>query len=77
MAFMKPQAQYLTEREALEYCIFENLQDAEAGWYSRLSAPGYLDCTYWSGPFESEQEALDYIMETFDIDENGDDLEDE
>ena len=23
------------------------------GYYSRLSAPGYLDCTDWSGPFEN------------------------
>ena len=77
MAFMQPEAEYLTKDDVLEFKVCEILEDAEAGWYSRLSAPGYLDCTDWSGPFESEQEALDYIMETFDIDENGDDLEDE
>lgn len=28
------------------------------GWYARLSAPGYLDCTPWEGPFRSERGAL-------------------
>jgi hypothetical protein len=27
------------------------------GWFCRLSAPGYMDCTEWSGPYETEQEA--------------------
>ena len=28
------------------------------GWAARLSAPGYLDCTDWMGPYTSEAEAL-------------------
>jgi hypothetical protein len=27
------------------------------GWFARLSAPGYMDCTEWSGPYETEAEA--------------------
>ena len=27
------------------------------GWCARLSAPGYLDCTDWLGPFENIDEA--------------------
>lgn len=30
----------------------------ETGWYGRLSAPGYLDCTDWSGPHDDEDSAL-------------------
>jgi hypothetical protein len=47
------------------------------GWFCRLSAPGYMDCTDWSGPFETEQEARDHIAETYDVDpETGDDVAD-
>ena len=42
------------------------------GWYCRLSAPGYLD---WSGPFETAQEAEDYLNEMFDEDESDDESE--
>jgi len=48
----------------------------EPGWYGRLSAPGYLDVTDWSGPFASGDEALKYVMEQYEVDENGDELED-
>ena len=30
----------------------------EPGIYWRMSAPGYMDCTEWSGPFETEEEAV-------------------
>lgn len=71
MAFMRPVAQYFTAEEAEEYTEGEC---AQAGWYSRLSAPGYLDCTDWVGPFETEDDALRDCMEAYDVDENGDDL---
>ena len=35
------------------------------GWFARLSAPGYLDCTDWSGPFDSEEEALEFLEEMY------------
>jgi hypothetical protein len=28
------------------------------GWCARYSAPGYLDCTDWCGPYSAEDEAL-------------------
>lgn len=46
--------------------------------FCRLSAPGYMDCTEWSGPFDTLEEAREYIRETYDVDpETGADLEDE
>ena len=36
-------------------------------WFGRLSAPGYLDCTDWSGPFDTEKEAMDYLIELYDL----------
>ncbi len=44
------------------------------GLYSRLSAPGYLDCTGWIGPFDSRADALRAVMDVFDVDENGEDV---
>ena len=38
----------------------------EQGWYSRFSAPGYLDATDWHGPFKSPQTALKEIIEFYD-----------
>ena len=37
----------------------------EVGWYCRLSAPGYMDCTEWSGPFETELEAILNLYEMY------------
>jgi|TARA_Y100000310_G_scaffold297836_1_gene331198 hypothetical protein len=61
---------------------YEDLQPGEtiAAQFSgkvfvRLSAPGYLDCTEWSGPYDSEAEAGDFIEETYDVDrDTGEDL---
>lgn len=36
---------------------FEVIQE-ESGWFSRLSAAGYMDCTDWIGPFNTQEEAL-------------------
>ena len=43
-----------------------------SGWWSRLSASGYLDCTEWSGPFRSEDEALDACKAFYEVDDDGD-----
>jgi hypothetical protein len=34
-------------------------------WFCRLSASGYLDCTEWNGPFDSEEEARAYLEEAY------------
>lgn len=36
------------------------------GFYARLSASGYMDCTNWSGPFASVEEAEANLVETYD-----------
>ena len=38
----------------------------EEGWYSRFSAPGYMDRTDWQGPYESSEKALDELAESHD-----------
>ena len=44
------------------------------GWYCRLSASGYMDCTDWDGPFTSQLRAEEHLVETHD-DGNDDDAE--
>ncbi len=77
MGFMIPTADYFTAEEAADWQreAFggDEYDTPAAGWYGRLSAPGYLDCTDWSGPFPTAEEALAYVMEFYEVDENGDD----
>ena len=35
------------------------------GWFARLSAPGYLDATEWTGPFKTAEEADGYLDEMY------------
>jgi hypothetical protein len=51
--------------EPLEYTRVE-------GWFCRYSAPGYMDCTDWIGPYETEEEAIEecealYGLEEYDV----------
>lgn len=39
------------------------------GWCARLSAPGYMDCSEWSGPYRSEGEALAALESMYPEDE--------
>jgi hypothetical protein len=43
----------------------ERIEDESVGWLCRLSAPGYLDCTEWGGPFETEESAVEAIVELY------------
>jgi hypothetical protein len=44
-------------------------------WWFRLSAPGYLDATEWSGPFDSLDAAKESLANLYDVDpETGEDL---
>ena len=45
-----------------------------AGWYGRLSVGGYLDCTDWSGPYDSRREANDALNDMYDGDPMEDDI---
>lgn len=42
-------------------------------WYARLAAPGYTDSTPWTGPSDTAAEALDYVKDLYDIDDEGED----
>jgi hypothetical protein len=57
----------------LEGSRIEGVEHHE-GWYARLSAPGYLDCTSWNGPHATRDAALASLLEHFECDEEGDDL---
>lgn len=60
-----------TARDVRPYLIGDPLSygtgdlkvERHEGWYSRFSAPGYLDCTDWSGPWPTEGEALAELAE--------------
>jgi hypothetical protein len=41
-------------------------------WLTRLSASGYMDCTDWS-IHDSEDEAIDYLIDTYDDDDDDSD----
>jgi hypothetical protein len=57
----------------LEGSRVESVERRE-GWYGRLSASGYLDCTEWQGPYETADAALDAVKEQYDVDDNDDDV---
>lgn len=64
-AFMHPVATYFNLDDMAWMKKEQGLEDATPGWYCRLSAPGYLDCTDWSGPYESEADALLNLYNTY------------
>ncbi|MFA4974827.1 MAG: hypothetical protein WC683_19675 [bacterium] len=46
------------------------------GWFCHLSAPGYMDQTEWSGPFDTEEKAREALSAEWNCDpDTGDDLE--
>ncbi len=48
----------------------------EGKFWARLSAPGYMDATSWSGPFDTLDEAKKYVEDTWEVDpDTGDSLE--
>jgi len=47
----------------------------QSGWYGRLSASGDLDCTDWSGPYQSEREAKEALNDLYDGEPIEDDIE--
>lgn len=65
--------------EAAQYVegkIYDNQEpELKKGWYCRLSASGYMDCTDWNGPYETYEEAIAACCEEHDCDENGDPID--
>jgi hypothetical protein len=56
--------------------LLDTVEVVAGKWWVWLSAPGYMDCTDWDGPFDTEQAARDHIEEWFEVDpDTGDDLE--
>lgn len=49
--FLQPDVQWFNQED------LAGTELEKPGWYHRLSAPGYLDCTDWTGPFDCEEEA--------------------
>jgi hypothetical protein len=35
------------------------------GWFCRLDAPGYMDCTDWSGPYDTKDEAIEALEDMY------------
>lgn len=80
MAFMVPTADWFSAEEALECAQNEegydgselDPDDYREGWYACLHAPGYLDRTEYTGPFDTYQKAVEWACEFYEVDENGD-----
>jgi hypothetical protein len=55
----------------------DEIEHIRGKFWCRLSAPGYMDCTEWSGPFDTLAEARSHIRDMYDVDpDTGDELED-
>ncbi len=78
MAFMKPQYEHGACPDCVNLgkpCGQHTEEPSGRGWWCRLSASGYLDCTDWSGPYPTEGAARNAIEDTYDVDcETGEDL---
>ena len=59
-------AEYPGNEEAAEaYDVEPDNVDTVFGWWARLSAPGYMDCTEWIGPFESADDAGEELLSSY------------
>ena len=66
-SFMAPDVDWLTQFDIEDINKFGN-PDARLetpGIYARLSAPGFLDCTDWEGPFDDVAKAEKHLVETY------------
>ena len=62
-SFMQPQC--FTGAD-IENELMQADMDAEFDkYYCRLSASGFLDCTDWSGPFDSVAECAEHLIEMY------------
>ncbi len=58
--------------------VRETCEIVEGKVWARLSAPGYMDCTEWDGPYRTLEEARRAIADMWDVDpDTGDDLDDD
>lgn len=62
-SFMKPK---FYRGESIQSEILESGLDLEdEGIYCRLSADGFMDCTDWSGPYATIDEAANALVEMY------------
>jgi hypothetical protein len=62
-SFMKP---YIMKGKDDQLTIMEAGLDLEDdGYYVRLSAAGYLDCTDWSGPYATVEEGAQALLDLY------------
>lgn len=52
----------------------DELIEYREGWLTRMSAPGYMDCTEWS-VHPTEEEAREYLADMYGDDEGAGDAE--
>lgn len=60
--FMKPE---IILGQWLDPDSLDGLEHQPNRFYARLSASGFLDCTDWAGPFETDREAMAYLYDTY------------
>lgn len=50
----------------------EVTEEIISGWFARYSAPGYLDCTNWDGPHQTEDAARQSVIAMYGDDDAAD-----
>jgi hypothetical protein len=67
-----PPIDALTEEIERTYSFggVRDVQIVRGKWWSRYSAPGYLDCTDWVGPCDTEAQAIEECKELYGDDED-------
>ena len=63
--FMTPEVEFFSVSPDSEYLEKMGEDTNLPGFYSRLSASGYLDCTDWHGPFPTEEEAMAELISVY------------
>lgn len=57
---------------------WQHLDTIAGKFWFRLTAPGYMDCTDWNGPYDTLEEARQRCTELYDVDpDTGDTLPEE
>lgn len=71
LAMYRPELMSFDADDASDWTV-----ERRIGWYGRLSAPGYLDCTDWTYA-DSEQELIAELREMYGDDDDDDDSDDD
>jgi len=50
--------------------LIEEIEVLKDKFCARLSAPGYLDCTDWHGPYDTAEDALQDVKDAYGFDED-------